>query len=230
MNVVVNQFAGLGDVVFSMTLVKRIANGNPIIWPVLKQFVEGLTRAYPDVKFVDFTKFPINYESKEHYVTNVPNYGECTILPIRWADAILKVPYTDCMKSKYMSYGMEWKEWKEQAMWTRSPVHEQALFEDLKLPESYNLINRFFRSDMSGCAKIDVHGMEMCNIAPYSLFDWVGVMERATEIHTVSTSIIYMLEMLDLKCPIHLYPRKPDEVDFRNVDYILQRHNYIKHL
>jgi len=241
--VIPNQYFGIGDIIFTKTLVRRIANGNRIIWPVLPHFVEGLNRAYPDITFVNFEQIPINYERREQYTTTLKEYGDCTVLPIRFANNILNVPYTECMSSKYALYGMDWREWKEDAMWVRDIDKECELQVRLlnittgatpKDPiycDSFSLINRFFRSDMSGCADIPHRGVELCNIDGYSLFDWAMIMQLADSIHTVSTSIIYMLELLKLKSKeVNLYVRKPDEVDFRNIDYILQKHKYVKHV
>jgi hypothetical protein len=55
----------------------------------------------------------------------------------------------------------------------------------------------------------------------YSLFDWAAVMEQAVEIHTVSTSIIYLLELLHLRA--HIYIRRPDERSHSYYDYLLEQ-------
>jgi hypothetical protein len=54
------------------------------------------------------------------------------------------------------------------------------------------------------------------------------VIEKASEIHTVGTSINYIIELLELKAKeVVLYKRLPDETHYQNYDYILKRHNYI---
>lgn len=231
--VIPNQFFGLGDIIFTITLVKRVANDNPILWPVLPHFVEGLNRAYPSIKFVDYRTIPINYESKEHYTTVLPKIGECTILPLRWAGTILKLPYTQEMMAKYMLYGMDWREWKEGAMWERHLAVEQRLSTNLGIGDKECvLINKIFGSDSQLKVNIPVIGgllnIEMITHYTYSLFDWAHILENASEIHTVSSSILYILELLDIKAPIHLYKRLPIEKDFKNVDYLFTK-PYILH-
>lgn len=63
-----------------------------------------------------------------------------------------------------------------------------------------------------------------------SLFDWATVIQKAAAIHTVNTSIIYLLEMLELEAPeVHLYQRTIKGQTFDNIKYILKRHKYVFH-
>ena len=59
MMILPNQTFGLGDCIFTQTLVHEIAKGEQVIWPVLPAIVKGLNRAYPHIKFVDCYKEPI---------------------------------------------------------------------------------------------------------------------------------------------------------------------------
>ena len=68
--------------------------------------------------------------------------------------------------------------------------------------------------------------MDMRNIDGFSLYDWAMVIEGAKEIHTVSTSILYILELLKVKPVVNLYKRFPDEKDHRNYDYLLKNNKY----
>jgi hypothetical protein len=53
--------------------------------------------------------------------------------------------------------------------------------------------------------------IELSYVPGYTLFDWCKVIENASEIHTVDTSINYVIEKLTLKSQvINLYPRHPE--------------------
>lgn len=227
MTVIPNQYFGKGDVIFVQSLVKHVANGNKVLWPVMAQFVEGLNRAYPHITFIDVNGCGFDLTRQEQYEVTHPVYGECIVLPIRFAGDMLKLLYNEVMAAKYQMYGLDWREWRNNAMWQRDKKKEKALRKVVGKGDI--VINRFFRSDSSGCAQIDAKGIEMSTIEGFSLFDWCGILEEAKEIHTVSTSIIYLLEMLPITSEIHLYKRIPDEHDFKNVEYLLQRHKYILH-
>lgn len=220
---------GIGDIIFTQTLVRTIANGNPILWPVFPQFVDQLNRAYPDVAFVNWLDCKVDYDCKEQREI-MHNGAPAVLLPIRWADSILKVPYSQCMRAKYDLYGLDYREWKRDAMWVRSEDKDLRAIK----PGEYNFVNNNFGSDAAlHTYIITTNGLPnvfMEVLPEYSLFDWSRLIVNATEIHTVSTSIIYLLEMLDLKAKeVHLYPRKPIEQDFRNVEYLLQKHKYVLH-
>lgn len=233
------QYFGTGDIHFCQTIANKwVDEGYEVVWGALPHFVDGLNRAFPRVKFVDYRTLPIDYNRMDEHDSN--GYR---VIPLRWSVELMGVPYKDCMKSKYMLFDMDWQDWRKGAMWQRDEVKEMNLanialrkyFAGTEIANApYNLINDTFGSELKNKVRIDViNGLPniyMSAIEGYSLFDWSLLIENATEIHTVSTSIIYILEMLDLKVPeIHLYNRPIAGQGFDNIDYILQKHKYIFH-
>lgn len=221
----------LGDAIWSQTLVNKLANNKPIIWGTESQFVEGLQRAYPNIFWVDVKALNPEYQKLQLDII----IGGVRIIPIGHSNTIMKVPYKDVMKAKYEMYGYDWEIWKE-TMYQRDIEKEKQLYSELGLKEGdkFALINKRFRSDESGVVDIKLNGnhkiVELKNIKGYSLFDWSYVIENATEIHTVGSSINYILELLELKTKhIDLYKRLPDENHYHNYDYILKRHKYVYH-
>lgn len=232
MTIIPVQYFGLGDIIYEQTLVRKIAGNNPILWPVQANYVQDLNRAYPDIVFVDKDKIIIDYNRKDEY----EEYG-LRYLPLRWADAILKVPYSLCMKSKYDLYNMDFKIWKQNAMWKRDRDAEGRLYRELGCDKGpYVMCNTIFGSDSQ--LKIPtpelptgLNQIVMRSVEGYSLFDWALILEHASAIFTVSTSLIYILELLELKTKeINLFVRKPIEKDFTTIDYLLDKHSYKLHL
>jgi hypothetical protein len=224
------QTFGIGDIIFCQTIANDfIKGGYKVLWPVEPQFVEGLNRAYPNVMFIDRTKFNINYENKEF-----KEIDGMMMLPMRYSEHLMGKPYRYHMESKYSFLGKDWKTWKEGAMFERNKAKEKELFAYLEINESepFNLISTTFGSN--GQHKIDVdikngyRTVRMSNEPGFSLFDWAGVIEKAAEIHAVSSASLYIFELLDLKCPIHLYCRKPIESNFDFVEFIFSK-PYILH-
>lgn len=223
------QYFGTGDVHFCQTIANKwIGEGHEVVWGVLPHFVEGLNRAFPKVKFVDYRTLPIDYNRMDEHDSN--GYR---VIPLRWSVELMGVPYKDCMKSKYMLFDMDWRTWKDGAMWKRDEGKEDEVYSPL-IGQKYRFINTMFGSDMTRGVNIprsnEVMNIVMTHNKNYSLFDYAKVLENATEIHTVSTSIIYLLECLELKAKeVHLYQRPIKGQEFDNVDYILQRHSYVFH-
>lgn len=214
---------GIGDCIFSMSAIRKL--NDKIIWPVMSHYVDDLNRAYPDIFFIDSKLVNIDYNRKDQY-----NIIDLTVIPLAWQDS----PVKDCMKNKYQFFGFDWTQWKMHAYYHRDKLKEVALFKHLGLEpgEEYNLISETFQCDFGGSKKIQVNNglknVYVRQIPGYSLFDWSTVFEEATNIHVVSSSNIYIMELLKLKAKdIKIYRREPKEKDHSNYDYILTSHNYI---
>lgn len=231
-HIIVNQFQGLGDIIFMMSIIERwLDKGYTVTWPVVDDYMT-IGKHFPRVNFTLKEDTKINYHSKTFVQS-----GGVAIVPFYWAHVITGVHYTDCMKSKYILLNGDWKKWKGFKL-TRDTEAEDTLYYSvlgLKDGERYCLTNTRFRTDQTGSVKVSppdgMRVIEMKNIEGYTMFDWSKVIENAAEIHTVGTSINYLIEYLDCKASsIHLYIRRPDEKDFKNYDYILtDKYNYIFH-
>lgn len=218
----------LGDAIWSQTLIKELSNGKPVIWGTESHFVEGLQRAYPDIFWIDVKALNNEYQ---HFTLDCI-IGGCRVIPIGHSSTIMKVPYKEVMKSKYEMYGYDWNLWRT-TMYQRNMMRESKLADLLQLPVEYNLINTRFRSNESGVIPIELNNglpnIIMGNYKGFSLFDWSYIIENATTIHTVSTSLLFILELLTLKASeVHLYPRLPDEKNFENVEYLFTK-DYLCH-
>jgi glycosyltransferase involved in cell wall biosynthesis len=226
---VITQFQGLGDIIFSMNLIDQWRErGMDILWPVDKGYLP-IQKHYEGVTFVDKDTLPIDYLSGRFDKTT---YG--TVVPLYMAHQVCRAPYKDVMKSKYTMFGADWKQWRN-TTWKRDKEAEDRLYYDvlgLTDGEPYTLINTRFRTDQTGGVKIHVSSgktVRMENIEGFTLFDWGKVIENAEYIHTVGTAINYIIELLDCKAKqIHLYIRRPDERGFEGYDYILtNKYKYI---
>lgn len=224
MNIIINQFQGLGDILFCIPIARELLNnGNQnIIWPVNPIYL-NIQKHFPDIQFVNKETFKMDYNRKDIYELN-----SCTVIPMRFSDSIMKVPYYDCMRSKYTMVGLDMDVWRT-LTFKRDHANETALFKKLGLRPGvkYTLVNECFRTGSSGRVDIQTNNakvVKMSTIEGFTLLDWSLVIEHASEIHTVGTSINYLIEILKPKAKaIHLYIRKPDEKDFKNYDYILSK-------
>lgn len=229
--ILILQAWGLGDIIWSQTIAhKFIQAGYKVVWPVKNDYFEGLCNAYPQIHWVpDSIVRPEIFDIKEKI-----EFDGMTIAPIRWGDSYMKVPYKDVMIAKYMMYNINWKTWKNYAKWTRNFYTELELYKSLGLEpgEKYNLINTRFGSGVERNIEIECsngyRNVEMKVLPGYSLFDWTKILLEAQEIHSVSTALFYILEILPLSCPIHLYCRKPIESDLKFIEPLFTK-PYILH-
>lgn len=217
---VIQQYFGLGDVIWGQTIANDFVKaGYKVIWPVLPALVEGLNRAYPDVVFVDHTKFFVDYENKEF-----KEIDGMLMLPMRYSESLMGKPYKFHMESKYSFLGKDWRTWVEGAKFQRNRQKEEELMRAVGVnwDEKYNLVSTVFGN--RGQHKIDINvnneykNIELKNIPGYSLFDWSGIIEFAETIHAVSSASLYIFELLELVAKeAHIYNRTPIEP---NLDYV----------
>lgn len=225
--VIINQPFGLGDVIFCQTLIHRLYldKGEQVLWPVLPSFVDGLARAYPGIEFCNWKEAAdIDFEDETQRVRN----GN-TVIPLRFKD----VPLSTNMGRKYTSRGFDWAIWKENAVYQRDREREDNLYHSLiDADKPYNLISETFQADFRGGRKVIPPDNGLKNIyvkviPGYSLFDWSKIFEMARTIHAVSSSNVYLFELLQLQAQqIKLYLRKPSEKTHANYDYLLRSHQY----
>jgi len=225
---IINQFRGIGDILFTVPIARKyISDGYKVLYPTI--FPE-IAKHFRDIFFIEKAFVNIDYENK-----NVIKNNGITVIPLRFADSIMNTNYENCMSAKYRMLDIPLKLWRT-LTWERDIKAENRLFHDvLKLNESsnYNLVNNFFLSDFSMKTTIAVkNGMqniEMKRIEGFTLLDWGMVIENAATIHTVGTSFIYILEIMELKAKeLHLYKREGFENTHGYYDYLLQK-NYIFH-
>ncbi len=241
---IIQQAFGLGDIIWGQTIANDfIKEGYKVLWPVSAN-TEGLNRAYPKVTFVPDTFMPqqfnnggailgFDYLNKSFYEQDGIRF-----LPMRYSENLMGKQYRFHMESKYSFLGKDWRRWKEHAMPVRDKQKEKDLMQaiGIKKGQPYTLLQMNFGSgNVHQINQINVemnHGLKhvILDFVPgYSLFDWCGIIENACFIHAVSSSSLYLFELLDLQAEqVHLYPRKPHEQNFDYVQFLFTK-NYKLH-
>lgn len=226
---IIQQPFGLGDCIFAQGIAHMFLNyGYKVYWPVLEKYVAGLRCAYPKIEWVTDNLKNLSPIQKDEILS-------AKIVPIRWSDTFTGQPYEFVMKAKYDMYGLDWRSWKDFAKYNRL-IGKEKVLEDLyaiKPGDRYALISKNYTSEFKLSMQTivpdnpDLKIIEIKEIGLFSLFDWSSIIENAEEIHFVSSSNIYMLELLDLKAKsINLYKRLPDQPSHRYYHYILNSHKY----
>jgi len=233
----ISQPFGCGDCCFAQGVAHHIRQqGFDIVWPVQPQFVDGLSRAYPNIRWCpDTIVKPELFQIKED-----KEVDGVRIIPIRWSDSIIGCEQRYWMKAKHLLYELDYTKWKDHAKYSRRPKREHKLARLKKIvnpyTEEYVLVNHNFRSNSGGYVPIQLppeyEGLKVVTMDiqdGFSIFDYSLLIENATYIHAANSAILYLLELLNLRAKeVHLYCRKPDEQDFRYVDYLFTK-DYILH-
>lgn len=226
--IIINAFHGLGDIIFEIPLHRElIRRGHSVIHPYLDCY-GPIWKHWPEIFWIPKKLLAINYDDKRFIER--PDYK---ILPLRWSSpANYKV-----MKAKYDMIDMDFMEWQK-VTWLRDGDAEDKVMDILGIApgDKYIFINEMFQHNDQGRMRIKVdvpQGMRVVHlkkISGFTLMDWGKVLENASEIHTVGTSINYIIDppFLNINCPVHLYIRRPNETNFDSYNYLLKK-EYIWH-
>lgn len=209
---IIRQPAGLGDIFFTQKIAHDVLENKKadlILWPVIKEY------AYLSNYLVEDKVFFFNEEEcfpfKNTYLSDAKEIidikSELLYIPLQSADqVVIDVPV---MQAKYKFYGLDYSNWKDRFNFNRDLSREQKLVEylSLDLNEPFNLINRNFGSKnyahLNNSVPIQVNNgfknIEMEYLDFDNVFDWIGLMGRAVEIHTVDTVWCYLLAKLGIK-------------------------------
>jgi hypothetical protein len=231
-NIILNQFRGLGDILFIEPIARHYYKlGHRVIIPVVPEY-SNLSKYFPYITFLHKNLLNIDYERR-----TVVEDNQNIIIPLRWSMEIYNSPWRDVMKNKYKLVDLPWEKWRE-LKWMRDLTTENKLYNKLGLKdeESYNLVNEIHSTQL-----LQKHNFKIENglknvklqvIEGYTLLDWYKVIQCATTIHSVHTSINYLIEVIPTKAEtmnqLHMYSRTGREVNFREYMYLFnkQYHKY----
>lgn len=232
-----NQPAGLGDILLIMAIAQKWhEEGHTIVWPIDPVYGDYSSN-FPEVRFIPQNLFfAYDYYDQKHFIFEDDNYKS---FPFRWADFILRGKSNEAtvMSDKYKLVDLSLDMWRTYKI-TRNSSKENELYNLLGLKENdeYNFINEN-QTRLYQKTKIEVNnGLQnvyMREVSGYNIIDWLKVIYNAKTIHTVSTSIVLLIERLDDIPAVeqHIYGRiwdahRKDPHEFTR--YLFNK-NYILH-
>lgn len=198
---IINQPFGLGDIIFLQGLVEKLRQDNNIIFPVADEYhwvQDYLGRE--NVHFPARSQYPIDYEDasmREDY------------LPLRFSTQVLRglAPHDyshdhTVMEDKYSLMGYDYSIWRDFPL-NRNLDKEDELIKDLGLQANdYTFINEMYGSGAVGSGSINIpkqgKTVTLFRKEGYTLFDWIGVLEKCKSFYTVDTSVVWLIDYLNL--------------------------------
>lgn len=215
----IKQPAGLGDI-FSLQKVVwyYLSAGYDVVYPVLPQLLYIKDHIqHPGLTFVSVDE---DFPHKQIYLSsqNIPiAIGNDHYLPLEHASQT----QPGCViRAKYNLIGLDWEDWSDYFVFYRNKQKEDELYYNiLGLTDNmeYSVINSMFGTRPGNYTKQEVtSSSNLPNIVVdyiegYNVFDWCKVFERASNIYTVDTSILFILEKLELRAnDLHMWARFGD--------------------
>ena len=192
-SVLIKQPAGLGDIFFTQKIAEVfIYNEYEVYWPVKStiSWINDYLINSNKVHYVD-----------ESYFTLPKNYTVVTL------DGAHNTTGGLVMPSKYQILDIEWTDWLEYFNFKRNKEKEEQLYYDilkLKDNESYTFINRYYGTppyhltyNIETDPNEKIVNLEM--LEGFTIFDWCKIIENASKISIIDTSLNYIIEKIDIK-------------------------------
>ena len=209
----IRQPAGLGDIFFTQKIAKKILKNkesDKIIWPVIKEYEYLANYMFKDnITFInEQNSFPFKeiYLADPHYIIN---NSDLLYIPLQRAQ------HENChaMLAKYKFIDLPYEDWQYYFEFERNFEREKYLekylekIQGLDINKSFNLINDSFGSkNTNRDNKISIQPIKnnhkiikMDYLDFDNVFDWIGLMDKATEIHTVDTVWCFLLKQMNKK-------------------------------
>jgi hypothetical protein len=189
----IHQNAGLGDIFFCQKIAETfIYNGYEVYWPVKST--------------IDWVGDYLVNTSKIHYI-NENNFTPLNNTYNIVLDGAQNITKDLIMPSKYQILDIDWSDWVDYFNFKRNTDKENKLYYDilnLKTNEEYTFINKYYATppnhqiyNIKENPNEKIINLEM--IEGFTIFDWCKVIENASKISIIDTSLNYIIEKLNLK-------------------------------
>jgi len=218
-NCLIYQPCGLGDIIWLQPMVdKLISDGYKVYYPVIDLYYNMLTEQMPKENLI-WLKENENFPMKTFYGTHIPrNDANNLYLPISFANYYL----TNCsvMISKYYYMNMPITNWHKNVNIIRNKKREDELidFYGIDVHKPFALVNMTYGTPpnhvtrnmvmSSDTEQLVYMSFEKDKEKGFTLFDWIGVIEKANEIHTVETALCYLVDMFAKTDKIFMYEKR----------------------
>jgi len=224
---IIKQPAGIGDVFFCQKIARVMMNREyQVIWP-LRPDIVWIREYIPNIYFPSVDDV---FPGKEIFDTAAGFAIEETGAFISIATADLTHNDGKIMSSKYSMLGIDFSDWQDYFHFDRNLDKENELYYNvlgLTDDAEFIFINNLYNTDIKNSNlfsknNFDLPVVELKIIDGFTLFDWCKVLERAKKIHTINTSINYIIEVIDtLYDEYVIYAH--DERNKSEIDYLFKK-------
>jgi len=223
----IKQPAGIGDVFFCQKIARvMMQNRYQVIWP-LRSDITWIRDYIRDIYFPSVEDI---FPGKEVFDTAAGFAIEETGAFISIATADLTHNDGKIMSSKYSMLGIDYSDWQDYFKFERNLDKENELYYNvlgLSDESEFAFINNLYNTDIKNSnilskEKFDIPVVELKIIEGYTLFDWCKVLEKAKKIHTINTSINYIIDVLDTSYDEYVIYAHDDK-NKTEIDYLFKK-------
>ena len=217
MQCLIYQPLGLGDILWVQSIVDHyIEKGYEVIYPVGELYYDMVSEY---IQKPGLTWYHENDDYPMKYIvgqTNILRSNDQVYLPLRYADLHINI---SLMLTKYAFAELPLPDdYRNHFDLKRNYEREQKLIDTYNLHGDYVLVNENFATPPTTVKRtinvdtdlpIYYMDIEKDNENGFHLFDWIGALQSAKAIHSVGTSICYLI---DKYCDndMHIYERRAE--------------------
>lgn len=232
--ITINQFHSIGDILFIEPIVRYLRNNNYSVDLPVRDHLMWIADYFDNPEV--FSPMSKNKDFVDHH------FIKEDYLPLRFANQVLRGydlndhhDFENMMLDKYQLFNqqfltnIDWKTIKLNLNLLKCKEVEKYYNID-SLKENFIIVNNH---SQAGSINIDLDTdkkvIYMQQLHGYTLIDWATLLIHSSEIHTVSTSIVFLLQALHnqgfILPPVFIYPR-PNEDGLRGIQNLKFTYNY----
>lgn len=210
----IHQPVGLGDILWIQKIIDVIiSDGYQVYYPVDDIYFDMISKYIQKIN-LHWVKTSDNFPLKEYFGTpNVYQDDTSLYLPISFADRYF--PNCSVMISKYYFLDIPISDYRKHYEIKRDLEREEKLINVYDLNQDFVLVNNTFgtnpkqrKIDVSTNKKVHVMSIEQDRRNGFCLFDWIGALEKALQIHTVETSFCYLVDKYAKTKDLYMYEKR----------------------
>jgi hypothetical protein len=229
------QPVGLGDILWIQKIVDVIIDdGYQVFFPVEDVYFDMVSTSITKTNLF-WVRVSDEFPLKKFFGTSSVHQTENELyLPISFADRYF--PQCSVMLSKYYFLDVALSDYRKHFEITRNYGREKKLIDTYALKNEFVLVNKSFGTnprqrefDYKSDKLTHVMNIDEDKKNGFNLFDWIGAIEQASEIHTVETSLCYLVDKYATTEKLYMYEKRVNEeanTYYRNVSLVYRNPNW----
>jgi hypothetical protein len=211
-NCLIYLHGGIGDIFWSMPIVdKYINDGYKVYFPLY--IYQNIIPNYIEKNNLIWNN-PIedNFPMKDMLGSEYEFSDDNNLyVPLSYSDFYVRTPV---MSSRFFYTNTKISDWRKHLEVKRNLTREKELIKKYNLDGDYILINKSWSwvldRDLKINTKYKTHIIDYDQDKEngFHLFDWIGALEKAKEVHSVGTSLCYLIDKYCIDNEIYLYERR----------------------
>lgn len=217
-NCLINQPGGLGDMLFIQPIIDNyIKQGFTVHYPIFSEYYQYVPEYIKKNNLIWYDESQKDFPLKEYYGKGFEFSDENNIyIPLEYSDVYLRnVPGNI---AKYFYTNTPLSDYRRNFDVSRNIEKEKLLLDLYNLKGDYIIVNENFtmvpfkrKINITSDTKIHYMDVEQDKDNNFTPFDWILALQNAKEIHSVGTSICYIV---DKYCnnDMYIYERRWDNM------------------